>query len=161
HAEQVEDEWQHLTEALVHRHQPAGNLRPGRLGTVVIPNFVECAPHLQHRKHRDRLPVRDTVALQDGDAARATALDELGAQARLPDAGIGDAPDHLTAAVARALERGVERGHFTVAPYERGQPAGPRSIEGGAGRPYGLEVEDFDRLAQPLDVDRAERLDLD
>jgi hypothetical protein len=99
--------------------------------------------------------VRDAASLECRDAARATAFDELGAQARLAGASLGDDADHLTAAVVRALERGVECGHFTIAPDERGEPAGPRAIEAGAERPHGLEIEDLDRLAQPLDVDGA------
>src|SRR5215472_15766505 len=105
HAEQVEDERQHFTVTLVHQEQPVGDLRPGRLRTVVITDLVEGAPHLQHGEHRDRLAVRDTAPLEDPDPARATPLDELGAQARLAGARLANDADHLTAAAARALER--------------------------------------------------------
>jgi hypothetical protein len=161
HAEQVEDERQHLTEALVHQEQPAGDPCAGRLGTVAIPDLVEGAPHLQYGEHRDRLPVRDAASLEDRDPARATALDELGAQARLADARLGDDANHLTAAAARALESGDERGHFTVAPDERGEPAGPRAIETGAERPHGLEIEEPDRLTHALDRNPAQILELE
>ena len=66
HAEEIEDERQHLAKALVHQEQPAGDLRAGRLGTVAIRDPVEGAPHLQHGQHRDRLPVRDAASLEDG-----------------------------------------------------------------------------------------------
>jgi hypothetical protein len=49
HAEQVEDERQHLAEALVHQEQAVGNLRAGRLGTVAISDLVEGSAQRPHR----------------------------------------------------------------------------------------------------------------
>src|SRR4029453_11014430 len=154
-------ERQHPPEPLVHQEQPAGDPRAGRLGTVAIPDLVEGAPHLQHGEHRDLLPVRAPPSLEDRDPARATALDELRAQARLAGARLGNDADHLTMAAASALERGVARGHFTVAPDERGEPAGSRAIEASAERPHGLEFEEPDRLTHALDRDPAQILEVE
>src|SRR5262245_57285876 len=161
HAEQVEEERQHLTKAVVHREQPAGNLLAGRLRIVAIPDLEEGAPHLQHGEDRDRSPVRDAASLEDRDPARATALDELGTQPRLAGARLGDDAHDLTTLAARALERGVERGHVPVAPDERGEPAGTRAIEAGAERPDGLEIEEPDRLTHALDRLVAQILELE
>src|SRR5215510_586115 len=97
------------------------------------------------------------ASLEERDPARATALDELGAQARLAGASLGDDADHLTDAAARALERG----HFMVAPDERGEPADPRAMEAGAERPHGLEIQEPDRLTDALDRDSAQILELE
>ena len=100
HAEQVEDERQHLRKrcpsGAAGRRSSRGSSR-----AVAIPDPEEGAPQLQHGQQRDRLPVRDAAALEDRDPARATALDELGAQAALAGARLGDDADHLTVA-ARA-----------------------------------------------------------
>jgi len=46
--------------------------------------------------------VRDAASLEDRNPARATALDELGAETRLAGARLGDDAHHLTAVTARA-----------------------------------------------------------
>src|SRR5262249_13096813 len=105
--------------------------------------------------------VGDGRCLEDRDPARATALDELGAQARLAGARLANDADHLTAAAARAFERGVERGHFTVAADERGEAAGPRAIEAGAERPHSLEIKAPDGLTHALDRGPTQILELE
>src|SRR5262245_4863901 len=62
---------------------------------------------------------------------------------------------------ARAHERGVEHGHFMIAPDERREPAGPRAIEAAAERPHGLEIEVSDRLTHALDRNAAETPELE
>ncbi len=105
--------------------------------------------------------MRDAASFEDRDAARATALDELGAQARLAGARLGHHAHHLTAAAASAFERRLENGHVAVAPDERGEPAGARTIEAGAKRPHGFEVEERDRLAHAFDLGAPQILQLE
>src|SRR5262249_21908894 len=122
---------------------------------------VEGAPQLQHGKQRHRLAARDAVAREARDPPRAPALYDLGAQARLAGARLANDADHLSAAAARALERGGERGHFTVAPDERGEAAGPGAIEARAERPHRLEIKVPDGLTHALDGGPAQILELE
>ena len=119
--------------------------------------LAEVAPQvLEQRQEGDRSPMRDGARLEDGKAARPTALRQLVAEAALADAGLRDQTHHLAMAFERPREGTVEHRHLVVAPDESREPARPRDIETRASRAGALELMDVQRLAHALHRELAE-----
>src|SRR5439155_19547831 len=78
-AEEVEDQRQRLVEARVDQHQRAGDLLPRLALAVLLGEAEHAAEELEERQERQQPAVSDPASLVHRDAARAAALDELGA----------------------------------------------------------------------------------
>jgi len=92
-------------------------------GAVGGRDAVVVAEQLEDGQQGDALPVRHPGRPVGHDAARPAALEELEAEAALPDARVGHHPDHLAVALERAGERGLERRHLIDAADEAGEPS--------------------------------------
>jgi hypothetical protein len=86
---------------------------------------------------------------------------ELVDETRLAHAGLADDRCHLPVTGAGELLGATELLQFGVAANEPRQATAGGRLQTGARRTGPGDLIDFDGLAQPLDVDGAERLDLD
>ncbi len=87
--------------------------------SVAIADVEDVAQQLQQRKVRNGFPVRGTMGCVDTDTARATALDELVAEAALPHPGFGHYPHHLAPPPSSISSSALD-----VVPQDRLQPLG-------------------------------------
>ena len=89
---------------------------------------------------------------------RATAVEELGTQARLAGAGLGHHAQHLAVAAPRSLEGGIQDGHVAAAANEGGESTRARTVEPRPKRADAGEVEQTDWRRGPFHLRAAEIL---
>jgi hypothetical protein len=109
------------------------------------------AEELDHRQQGYGFAVGYSVRLVDGNPACTAALGELVAEPALPGPGLGDHPHHLRVSRCRPLERRLEGGHLATAADESREAARVRRFQARPHPPHTLEIEDAQRLAQPLE----------
>ena len=122
---------------------------------------VVLAEHLQDGQQGDVLSVRDTVSLEDANVFRPAVLQKLEAQTALAGAGLRHDAYHLSVAVLRLLERGLERAHVAVAPDELREPALARHVEARLQGGHALQLVDGNQLGYALHAERAEVFELE
>src|SRR5262249_49845080 len=83
HPKEVENERQDFFEVTLEQQEPPRDLLPGRSISIPIGDPEILSQNLQHRKERDRLPVRQPARLVGRDAARPTAFYKLVAEPAL------------------------------------------------------------------------------
>jgi hypothetical protein len=66
----------------------------------------------------DRLPVRNAVRLEDREASFSATLEELEAEAALPEPGLADDADHLRVPLNRTCQRRFQSRHLVLAADE-------------------------------------------
>jgi len=102
HTQKVEQQRQILTERFVTQQQRAGDLTPGVIAPVVFREAAQPTQDLQHGEERNGSPVGHAECDDHLDAAAATLLRELVAEATLSRPGRGDDADDLPGAGDRA-----------------------------------------------------------
>jgi hypothetical protein len=136
-------------------HLP-GDLLARQVVAVVLGDTEGVPVELHPREQRDRLPVRHAMSRNDADAPGAATLAELVAEPALADARLADEADDLPLAGERALEALLEHRHLSCPSDETREAAHPGDVEPRAELATALELEETERLAQPLHVRRSE-----
>src|SRR5262249_27253013 len=106
---------------------------------------------LQEREKRNRFSVSHRVSFVDGDPPRTARLGELIAEPALAYARISHDSDDLRVTRRGPAECRLEAGRLVVASHEAREATRVGDLEAGAQPPDSLELEDAERIAQPLD----------
>jgi hypothetical protein len=161
HAEELEQNRQHLAIAVVQREHMTGELLACAAVRVLLSDAVVMAKDLQDRQQGDIPAVRRAAPLDDAHADGAAVLGELIAQSAFAGPRFGDDTDHLSVAGTGARQRRLQDIHLGGAADEARQTAGLCDLEARAQCAGALELEYADRFRNTLDLGAAEILELE
>ena len=160
HVQESEERGQGRLQRRIQRDQLAGEFLRD-LPRVVAGLDLEVRPEeVDDRQIGRGLAVGGRAGFEDEPAVRAMGMDELPEQPGLAHAGLAHHSHDLAVTGPRALERLAEGVDLRLAPHEMGEPAGRRGLHARAHQPDPGDLVHVHRGVEPLDGQRAQRLDL-